>query len=121
MTRRLFLSTLLLASFALIATPNAQKDDKNDEATRIADATTALTEIMGAGDKAIPKSILAKAEAIAVFPSLIKAGFVVGGMRGRGVLSVREGGTWSPPAFMTVTGGSFGLQIGAQATDLVLV
>jgi lipid-binding SYLF domain-containing protein len=57
-----------------------------------------------------------------VFPNTIKAGFMVGGMRGRGVLSVRgESGTWSAPAFLTLTGGSFGLQIGGQAADLVLV
>jgi lipid-binding SYLF domain-containing protein len=118
MTRRL-ISILLLSSFTLTAAPRAQKDD--DEAKRVSTATEVFTEIMSAEDKAIPKSILSKAEGIAVFPSTIKAGFVVGGMRGRGVLSAKDGGSWSAPAFLTLTGGSFGLQIGGQATDLVLV
>jgi lipid-binding SYLF domain-containing protein len=77
---------------------------------------------MGASDEAIPRAILEKAEGIAVFPNTLKAGFVVGGTRGRGILSVRgENSAWSAPAFLTLTGGSFGLQIGGQATDLVLV
>ena len=95
----------------------------SDEAKRIAEASTVLEEIMAAGDKAVPRSIMEKAEGIAVFPSLIKGGFVVGGQRGRGVLSVRDqkNGGWSSPAFLTITGGSIGAQFGAQAIDLVLV
>ena len=95
----------------------------SDEAKRIAEASTVLEEIMAAGDKAVPRSIMEKAEGIAVFPSLIKGGFVVGGQRGRGVLSVRDQKTrgWSSPAFLTITGGSIGAQFGAQAIDLVLV
>jgi lipid-binding SYLF domain-containing protein len=100
----------------------AQDAKEDNEAKRVADATTVFGEIMGASDKAIPAAILDKAEGIAVFPSTIKAGLVVGGQRGRGILSVRgQSGTWSAPAFLTLTGGSFGLQIGAQAADLVLV
>lgn len=106
-------------SSLVLAAPYAQ--DKNEEATRLAEATSAFSEIMGAGDKSIPKTILAKAEGIAVFPSVKKAGLGFGGTFGRGVLSVREGGSWSGPAFLTLAGGSFGLQIGVQATDLVLV
>lgn len=96
---------------------------QSDEAQRIAASTTVLDEIMGAGDKSVPRSILEKAEGIAVFPSLIKGGFIIGAQRGRGILSVRDAGsgTWSAPAFLTITGGSFGAQIGAQAVDLVLV
>jgi lipid-binding SYLF domain-containing protein len=78
-------------------------------------------EIMSAEDRAIPQAILGKAEGIAIFPSTVKAGFVVGGMRGRGVLSARTPDGWSSPAFLTLTGGSFGLQIGGQATDIVLI
>jgi lipid-binding SYLF domain-containing protein len=80
-----------------------------------------LGEIMGAEDQSIPKAIMGKAEGIAIFPNMIKAGLVVGGVRGRGVLSARHEATWSSPTFMTLTGGSFGLQIGAQAADIVLV
>ena len=100
----------------------AQDTKKNGEAKRVAEATLVFKEIMDAGDSAIPESILDKAEGIAVFPSTIKAGLVVAGQRGRGILSARgESGTWSAPAFLTLTGGSIGLQIGGQATDLILV
>jgi lipid-binding SYLF domain-containing protein len=89
----------------------------------VREATTVLGEIMGTDDKAVPRSILEDAVGIAVFPSLIKAGFILGGQRGRGILSVQDekSGTWSAPAFLTITGGSLGAQIGAQSVDLVLV
>jgi lipid-binding SYLF domain-containing protein len=95
----------------------------SDEADRIREAATVLSEIASAPDKGIPNAVADKAEAIAVFPSVIKAGFVVGGHRGRGIISVRDRAArgWSPPAFLTLTGGSFGLQIGGEAADLVLV
>lgn len=115
------LLALALAVFALsVATLTAQS---SDEARRVSDAATVLDEIMAAADKAVPRSIMEKAEAIAVFPSLLKAGFVVGAQRGHGVLSVRDKktGAWSAPAFLTITGGSIGAQFGAQAIDLVLV
>ena len=103
-----------------IATLSAQS---SDETRRINDAVLALQEIMAAGDKAVPQSIMEKAAGIAVFPSLLKGGFVVGGQRGHGVLSVRnkKDGTWSAPAFLTITGGSIGAQIGGQAVDLILI
>jgi lipid-binding SYLF domain-containing protein len=105
------------AAHALVAQPSS------DEARRVADAATVLEEIMAASDKAVPRAIMEKAEGIAVFPSLIKGGIVVGAQRGRGVLSVRDKktGNWSSPAFLTITGGSIGAQFGAQAIDLVLV
>jgi lipid-binding SYLF domain-containing protein len=100
----------------------AHQEKENDEARRVSDATIVFNEIMNAGDSAIPSSILDKAEGIAVFPTTIKAGLLVGGQRGRGILSARgDSGTWSAPAFLTLTGGSIGLQIGGQATDLILV
>jgi lipid-binding SYLF domain-containing protein len=94
---------------------------ESEEARRLRDASTVFSEIMAAEDKGIPEAILGKAEGIAIFPSTIKAGFLVGGIRGRGVLSARNQGTWSAPAFLTLTGGSIGLQIGGQAVDLILV
>jgi len=103
----------------LHAHPRAQKDDT--EAKRVRDAAAIFGEIMAAEDKAIPTAILNKANGIAIFPSTVKAGFIVGGMRGRGVLSGRGTGGWSSPAFLTLTGGSFGLQIGGQAADIILV
>jgi SH3 domain-containing YSC84-like protein 1 len=102
------------------ALPSAQPAD-SDESRRLRDATTVFTEVMSVPDKAIPAAVLAKAEGIAVFPTTVKGGFIVGGMRGRGVLSARTADSWSPPTFMTMTGGSFGLQIGGEAVDVVLV
>jgi lipid-binding SYLF domain-containing protein len=71
----------------------------------------------------VPRNILGKAEAIAVFPSLLKGGLIIGGQFGRGIMSARDAksGTWSAPAFLRITGGSFGAQIGGQAIDLILV
>ena len=108
---------LFAASHGLVAQPSS------DEARRITDAATVLEEIMAASDHAVPRAIMEKAEGIAVFPSLIKGGIVVGAQRGRGVLSVRDKktGDWSSPAFLTITGGSIGAQFGAQAIDLLLV
>lgn len=114
-------ATAALALLIAVSHPAAQEGVK--ESDRITAAITVLDEVMGAKDSSVPGSILEKAEAIAVFPSLVKAGFVVGGSRGHGVISVRDpkSGAWSSPAFLTITGGSFGLQIGVQEVDLVLV
>lgn len=114
--------TLVLTCLALavtVAVPQAQK--KSEEAERVAEATEVFREIMAAEDKAIPKSILGRAEAIAVFPGTKKGALGIGGTRGRGIISLRGKGGWSSPAFLTLTGVSFGLQIGGQETDLVLV
>jgi lipid-binding SYLF domain-containing protein len=110
-------AVVLASSHLLIA------QGSSDEVKRITEAATVLEEIMAASDKAVPRAIMEKAEGIAVFPSLIKGGLVVGAQRGRGILSVRDkkNGGWSSPAFLTITGGSIGAQIGAQAIDLVLI
>src|SRR5918995_913038 len=94
-----------------------------EQAERVRNAAIVLDEIMGAADQAIPAGVLEKAEAIAVFPSTIKGGFVLSAHRGKGIISVRDRATntWSPPAFLTVTGGGIGAQIGAQAIDIVLI
>ncbi|HEX7281673.1 MAG TPA: lipid-binding SYLF domain-containing protein [Vicinamibacterales bacterium] len=107
---------LVVASHTLTA-------QASEEAKRISIAGTVLDEIMSASDQAVPRSIMEKAEGIAVFPSLLRGGIVIGGQRGRGILSVRDKktGGWSSPAFLTITGGSVGAQIGGQAIDLVLV
>ncbi|MGE0394563.1 MAG: lipid-binding SYLF domain-containing protein [Vicinamibacterales bacterium] len=113
----LVLTCLVLA--VTVAVPRAQK--KSEEAERVAEATEVFREIMAAEDKAIPKSILGRAEAIAVFPGTKKGALGIGGTRGRGIISTRGPKGWSSPAFFTLTGVSFGLQIGGQETDLVLV
>lgn len=106
-------------SFAMSSSAYAQAD----EAARVQAAAKVFDEIMGVPDKAIPATILQRAEAIAVFPGTLKGGFIVGAHRGKGIMSVRnhDTGTWSAPAFLTLTGGSFGAQIGGQEIDLVLV
>ena len=119
MTKRLVAT--LMAAVCLAAYPSGQGPQETAEARRVRDAATVFGEIMSAADKAIPEAILGKAEGIAIFPSTVKGGFVFGGMHGRGVLSARTPTGWSSPAFFTLTGGSFGLQIGGQAADLVLV
>ena len=95
---------------------------QQDELERLETAITVLEEITSAPDSAIPQGILKNAEAIAIIPNTLKAGFIFGGHRGKGVISSRnELDEWSQPAFLTLTGASFGLQIGGQAIDLVLV
>ena len=96
-------------------------DDENKAADRVKAAATVLDEIEGAPDQGIPEEVLGSAECVAVVPSMLKAGFVVGAHYGRGVASCRTPKGWSAPAFFVMEGGSFGLQIGGQAVDLVLL
>src|SRR5215813_5205770 len=90
-------------------------------AGRVESAATVLNEIMATPDKGIPEEILGSAKCVAVVPSLIKGGFVVGGVHGCGMATCRLATGWSAPAPLTTTGGSFGLQIGGQAVDVVMV
>ena len=115
--------SLFLALLALTLAPSVASTQPSDssDAARLREAITVFNEIMGAEDQSIPRSIITKAEGIAIFPNTIKGGFIVGGQRGRGVISARTADGWSSPAFMTITGGSIGLQIGGQSADLVLV
>ena len=116
------MKTLVTISALAFSLTIVTAQSSEGEVKRITEAATVLDEIMAAGDKAIPKAILDKAQGIAVFPSLLKGGIFVGGQRGHGVLSVRDAnGAWSAPAFLTITGGSVGAQFGFQAIDLVLV
>ncbi|MEP6789632.1 MAG: lipid-binding SYLF domain-containing protein, partial [Acidobacteriota bacterium] len=89
--------------------------DRVDKASKVVDA------IMGAGDKSIPRDLLAKANAIVVFPGSLKFGFIVGGQGGAGIVIRRLGSGWSAPAFLNMGGGSIGPQIGGQKTDYILV
>ncbi len=102
---------------------NLERDPiRHDVLARASDAATVFREIMDAPDQGIPQALLERAACVAVFPSVKKAGFVVGGQWGRGVVSCRnESNSWSTPAFFNISGGSFGLQIGAQVVDLVLI
>ena len=120
-TTRLWLPLILVPVLSLSFSARAQEGPTSEEASRIRESITVLNEVMTTSDTAIPASIAAKAEGIAIFPGTLKGGFIFGGMRGRGILSARTEGGWSAPTFMTLTGGSIGLQIGGEAADLVLV
>jgi len=97
------------------------KTNLKDEVQQSEKAARVFREIMDTPDKGIPTELLEKAECVAVFPSVLKAGFIVGGRGGRGVASCRTASGWSAPAYFNLGGGSFGLQIGAQSTDFVLL
>jgi lipid-binding SYLF domain-containing protein len=110
------------ATGVLIAALSGQAAQSDTEVKRVQEAAAVLSELATAPDRAIPRAVLERAEAIALFPGVKNAGFVVGGQWGRGVIAVRDAsGAWSAPAFLRLAGGSFGAQIGAQAVDLVLV
>src|ERR1700741_3488599 len=95
--------------------------DRDKVADRGEAAATVLDEIMAAPDKGIPEEVIGSAQCIAVVPSLLKGGFIVGAAYGRGVVTCRTNTGWSAPACFRVEGGSFGLQIGGQAVDLVML
>ena len=121
------LATVIIAIVLVAAIGNTAYAQKNKakklaEASREAQkASDAFTEIMNIAEKAIPQSLLDRAEAIAVFPDVIKAGFIIGGRGGHGVISRRVKGGWGAPAAFDLGGGSIGLQIGASKTDFVLL
>jgi SH3 domain-containing YSC84-like protein 1 len=96
-------------------------DVSSSEGKRIEEAATVLREIHNVPDKDIPQDLWDKAECVVVVPGLKKAAFVVGGEYGKGVMSCRHEGAWTPPIFMEVGKGSWGLQIGAQSIDLVFL
>lgn len=108
-----------MATTGFAQTPTAK--DTQDEIEQTTKAATIFREIMTAPDRAIPQRILDNADCIAVFPQVIKAAFGIGGRGGRGVVVCRNANGWSAPAFLNVGGASFGLQIGAEATDYVML
>jgi lipid-binding SYLF domain-containing protein len=114
------LSRHLLLAAALLLPLAAHAEDP--PLVRAANAVRVLKEVMEAPDKSIPQDLLRDAKAIAVIPDRIKAGFIFGGSRGEGLISVKSpDGTWSNPSFITMTGGSVGFQAGVSSTDVVLV
>jgi lipid-binding SYLF domain-containing protein len=113
--------TLVFLSWSSIS---AAKDKDEKEADRLQNAGTVLKEILDVPDD-IPQDLIDKARCVIVFPSVVKAAFIVGGSYGRGVMVCRTGkdmtGPWGAPVMMALEGGSFGLQIGGQATDFVIL
>ena len=114
--------TFVLLAGSVGLRPLSAKGSAEDERERVQKATTVLSEIMGVTDGGIPKDLMNRAEAVAVIPHMVKGAFIVGGDYGKGVVSRRmNNGSWSAPAFLKMGGGSFGFQLGAEATDLVLI
>lgn len=112
--------TLLIVCAALVWTLPAVAGKRENQ--RADTAVDVLRTLMDTPDRRVPESLLEKAHAIAVIPDVVKAGLVIGGRHGRGLVSVRSpDGTWSNPAFISMTGGSFGFQAGVQSSDIVLV
>ena len=109
---------LVILLFALLCVSQVWAETA---ANRVESAATVLSEIMSAPDKGIPEEVIDSAKCVAVAPSLLKGGFIFGGAHGKGMASCRTPDGWSAPAPFTVTGGSFGLQIGVQGVDLVML
>jgi len=118
----IFMRALIGAVLLAVGASTVQAADVSTrQAERIREAATVLNEIHAVPDKDIPQELWTRAECVIVVPSLKKAAFVVGGEYGKGLMSCRHSGEWSAPIFMQVGKGSWGLQIGAQTIDLVLL
>jgi lipid-binding SYLF domain-containing protein len=100
---------------------SADDKDQSDIAKRIDASANVLNEIMATPDKAIPDKVMSDAKCVAVIPSMVKIAIGIGGNHGKGVATCRTATGWSAPAPVTITGGSWGLQLGGQAVDLVMV
>src|SRR5579872_4545105 len=116
-----FLALSAIIALTVTASWGADDKDQTDIEKRIDASATVLNEIMATPDKAIPDKIMDDAKCIAVIPSMVKVALVFGGNHGKGVATCRTSSGWSAPAPITVTGGSWGLQLGGQAIDLVMV
>jgi SH3 domain-containing YSC84-like protein 1 len=125
--RAIFVAMMLVLALPICAARLFADDEKDNmkETDRIQAAADVLKQILDTPDKGIPKGLLDKADCVIIYPSVKKAAFIVGGSYGRGLITCRRGasfgGPWSAPAMFALEGGSFGLQIGAQATDFVLL
>jgi lipid-binding SYLF domain-containing protein len=111
----------VLATAALASTMAVAAEEPSEQVKRMDAAATVLDEIMGTPDKGIPEELLDSAKCVAVIPSMVKIGFVFGGRHGRGIATCRTANGWSAPAPFSVTGGSWGLQIGGEAVDVVML
>jgi lipid-binding SYLF domain-containing protein len=116
-----FLLLTLIVSLCSLSFAADEPSKESKAADRVQAAADVLNEIQGAPDKGIPQEVLGSAECVAVVPSMLKGGFIVGAKYGRGLASCRTPKGWSAPAFFVVAGGSFGFQIGGQAVDLVML
>ncbi|HEX3107300.1 MAG TPA: YSC84-related protein [Terriglobales bacterium] len=111
----------VLTATMLASTMAVAAEEPSEQVKRMDAAATVLDEIMGTPDKGIPEQLLGSAKCMAVIPSMVKIGFVFGGRHGRGIATCRTATGWSAPAPFSVTGGSWGLQIGGEAIDVVML
>tara|TARA_R110002096_G_scaffold6409_2_gene29725 strand:- start:43853 stop:44677 length:825 start_codon:yes stop_codon:yes gene_type:complete len=110
----------ILATVALLLTSPAVAATREEK--RVGDAADVIEQLTRIPERTVPSALLSRAYAVAVIPNVVKAAFGFGARRGKGIIVVRQGdNSWSNPAFITLTGGSFGWQIGAQSTDIILV
>jgi SH3 domain-containing YSC84-like protein 1 len=109
---------LAMLSLGTLCWAGSAREDATD---RLDNATKVLHEIMGMPDNGIPEEVLEHAKCVAVVPHMVKGGFIFGGKGGKGVATCRTTDGWSAPAFITISGGSWGLQIGVEAVDLVMI
>jgi lipid-binding SYLF domain-containing protein len=115
------ISLLLMSFMGLVGTFAWARSSREDTVDRMQKSVDVLHAIMSTPDKGIPEEVLSGAKCILVVPDLIKGGFIFGGKHGRGVASCRTSNGWSAPAFVSVGGGSWGLQIGIEGVDLVML
>jgi SH3 domain-containing YSC84-like protein 1 len=112
---------VLLVTLLTLANLGWAESDRESSTDRLDKAAKVLHEVMAAPDNGIPEEVLEHAKCVAVVPHMIKGGFVFGAENGRGVASCRTSDGWSAPAFFAITGGSWGLQIGLEGVDLVMI
>jgi SH3 domain-containing YSC84-like protein 1 len=115
------MSVFLLSVMGLVGTYASAGTGREDTVDRLQKSVDVIHAIMATPDKGIPEEVLSNAKCILVVPDLIKGGFIVGGKHGRGVAPCRTANGWSAPAFVSVGGGSWGLQIGVEGVDLVML
>jgi lipid-binding SYLF domain-containing protein len=115
------MSLFLVGAFALTAANLSAASGRQDSIERLHMASDTLTAMIDTPDKGIPEEVLSNAKCIVVVPHLVKGGFILGAEHGRGVATCRTSDGWSAPAFVSLSGGSWGLQIGVEGVDLVML
>jgi SH3 domain-containing YSC84-like protein 1 len=115
------ISLLLMSAMGMFGTYAWAGSNREDSVERLQSSVEVLHAIMATPDKGIPEEVLSSAKCILVVPNLIKGGFIIGGKHGRGVATCRTADGWSAPAFVSVGGGSAGLQIGVEGVDLIML
>ena len=119
--KSLMRNLVLVAAMLSLASLSWRESERQEALDRLDSATQVMQEIMATPDKGIPEEVLENAKCVAVIPHLVKGGFIFGAKHGKGVATCRTAKGWSAPAFITVSGGSWGAQIGIEAIDLVMI